>query len=179
MIVFAGTNQLKQVIFWIFFSSFSCFLPNLPVSLPNFFLSHIHFKTQGASGTIFPAHTAPPAGCIDLATSPEKHTMECIRDVSVCLAKMIILGQDASTKKYAPKYSFDAASTLALQQMICEENKGKDVTDVSDNVFYVFLFSVFFFFFFLPKKIILNIFFLSVLKGGTHARRQLMQPRCI
>jgi len=106
--------------------------------------------------------------------------MECIRDVSVCLAKMIILGQDASTKKYAPKYSFDAASTLALQQMICEENKGKDVTDVSDNVFYVFVcFQFFLFFSFSPKKIILNIFFLSVLKGGTHARRQLMQPRCI
>ena len=130
-------------------------------NLSNFILfpspSNISTTTKkiGASGTVFPAHTAPPAGCIDLTTSPEKHTMECIRDIGECLVEMFMLGQDASTKKYAKKYSFDAASTLALQQMICEENKGKDVTDVSDNVFYVFyvfLFFCFFVFFLIAKK---------------------------
>ena len=69
----------------------------------------------------FPPHTAPPAGCIDLTKSPELHTMECIRDVTVCLNSMVMLSQDTTTNIYSKKYSFDAASTLSLQQLICDQ----------------------------------------------------------
>ena len=77
----------------------------------------------------FPAHTAPPAGCIDLTVSPQLHTMECIRDVPVCLNEMVMLDQDTTTNHYSKKYTFDAAATLSLQQLICDQQG--DVTDSS------------------------------------------------
>ena len=57
----------------------------------------------------FPAHSAPPAGCVDLAVDPQNHTMECLRDVSVCLAELYLLAQDPVSKRFFVKYTFDAA----------------------------------------------------------------------
>lgn len=76
----------------------------------------------------FPAHTAPPSGCIDLTVSPQLHTMECIRDLGVCLAAMVMLDQDPSTKVYSKKYTFDPAAILSLQQLICDQ-KGQVTTN--------------------------------------------------
>jgi len=64
-----------------------------------------------------------------LTTSPFLHTVECIRDVSVCLAKMVMLEKDSITQKYAQKYTFDATATTSLQQLICANTQ--DVTDSS------------------------------------------------
>ena len=64
-----------------------------------------------------------------LTTSPFLHTVECIRDVSLCLAKMVMLEKDSITQKYAQKYTFDATATTSLQQLICANTQ--DVTDSS------------------------------------------------
>ena len=82
------------------------------------------------SGCKWPAHTAPPSGCIDLTREPEKHTMECLRDVPECMPDLIMLGPSAAdVSVHEPKYTFDAQSLLALQQLICDQDG--DVRDPS------------------------------------------------
>ena len=75
---------------------------------------------------IIPTSTRPS---LDLRSPSAVHTVECIRDVSVCLAKMVMLEKDSITQKYAQKYTFDATATTSLQQLICANTQ--DVTDSS------------------------------------------------
>ena len=47
----------------------------------------------------YPAHTAPPPGCIDLTKTPELHTMECIRDIAVCLRDIAVCDEPREANK--------------------------------------------------------------------------------
>jgi hypothetical protein len=81
----------------------------------------------------WPAHSAPPAGCVDLARNPERHTLECIREIPVCLYALTMLARDEEgTGLYGSKYAFKGKALLALQQLMCDQESTQ--TDASKQI---------------------------------------------
>ena len=58
-----------------------------------------------------PSHLAPPTRSLPLDIRPQNHTLQCMRDISVCFDGLTLLDVDSTTGLYYAKYQFGKLSS--------------------------------------------------------------------
>lgn len=84
-----------------------------------------HLVDQVCWGQV--GHRAKPTRELPLDIAPENHTVECLRDISVCFEDLDLLDQDPNTGLWFVKYQFNSAKNpdglKALQNLLLADKR--------------------------------------------------------
>ena len=84
-----------------------------------------------------PNHEAPPTRYLRIDIAPQNHTLQCMRDITVCYDALTLLEYNAGTQRYSPKYQFSSSQNsdgLKALQNLLDANTSQITGDVNLKV---------------------------------------------